>query len=410
MNPIERYDGIINTIENSIEEDPYERIQEIIDKLLSIGITTRDLGVVIKFFTGMSLVEYIRKRKMNYSYKCMKKMPQFDLNKVIEFTEYSDQSAYSKAFKKEYGITPKKAYESNKIFSKEPLIMENIKSGLQIIIEEPYEEEKKLFGVEKSLYNRIIMAQDYKEIYGLNDVQANVAFKYSEKNNVSLEDAFEFVYGEMAECKEFIGKDIYDLDEDSLEKIIISCDRVMNMFAETELDMPHIRMIYERCEFFGVNFFELDNEFIWNYMNTYIPVDDFIEAYKFYLDNKDKFSNSDEIEHYFVAMDMFGDYECAFSYIHECIDPQKMMDDADDELQEENAVDIYFDSKEDDDYDRDFYGDKLTVDYDRYDPEDPFDDRYDPDNPEYGYDDQYDPEEFDDEIHNFYNPESYIDD
>lgn len=378
MNPIEKYDEIISDIEEMISADPYKGTKRITYNIKkNTGFEERDLSVIFKFFTEMSLSEYIKKRKMNYSYLKMKELPKFKLDEIIEYTQYSDQPAYTKAFKKEYGVPPKQAYDSDVDMKKPPLTMEVLRTNKNC-----YAVSENLEKInEEKLYNKFVrISAEYKEFYGFGEVPAKIAYEYAMDNKIALEEAFDKILDIFIDCEDVMGKDIDYLDEQHTRKMLESCVPVFEACESMEMEMGDIRGLYRSAKAYGVSILEEEDEFIYNYMNTRAEIYDFVKYYKFYLKHKNQFSDSDDIEEYFRKADMYGDCELALDIVTRESDITSYS-------QAEIEYDDYDYYDDIDECDKDFYGNDLSYDGERYNPEDPFDERYDPDNPEYYFED-----------------------
>ena len=376
MNPVEKYDEIIKYIEDIISADPYKGAKRTVFNIKkNTGFEERDLSVIFKFFTEMSISEYVRKRKMNYSYLKMKELPKFKLDEIIEYTQYSDQASYTKAFKKEYGVPPKQAYDSNVDMNKPPLTMEILKTNKHC-----YEiaENIEKINEEKQYKKFICISEEYKEFYGFGDVPAKIAYEYAKENNMPIEDAFDKFLDMYIDCEDVMGKDVDYLDEYHTRKMFEACGPVLEACEEMGMFMVDIRELYRGAKAYGISILEEEDEFIYNYMNTRAQIYDFVKYYNFYLKNKNKFLDSDEIEEYFIDANEFEDCELALDFVVRERDNMLC-------FKKEIECDEYDDYYDMDECDKDFYGNYLSLG-ERYDPEDPFDERYDPDNPEYYFD------------------------
>lgn len=98
-------DGIIEYINNHVEEEI--TIDEISEKFY---LSKFHLSREFKKYTGTTIHRYIVQKKLIYSKEfILKEMPITDVYKQCGFGDYSN---FFRAFKNEYGITPKQFYEA----------------------------------------------------------------------------------------------------------------------------------------------------------------------------------------------------------------------------------------------------------------------------------------------------------
>ena len=327
MNPFERYDYIINSIEDMILSDPYTSRKRIThDVLKRVGFTASDLKVIFKFFTDMSLVEYIRKRKMNYSYVKMKKLPKFKVEQIIDYTEYGDQPSYNKAFKKEFGMPPKQAYESPVNMQKQPLTIEVLQSidynnSDKSNLEESYKDvdagkiinnnESTNQTIDQELAN---IREEYQELYGLGDVPVEIACDLFKSKEISLRDAFEEVLESYISCEEIIGADIEKLDKAEMINMFSIYEFVLGECRMYEMTLFEIIGLHRAVRPYGINILA-EKRFISNYQETRTPLSTFINRYKFYLRNEGEFKDDEEITEFFENAGYFEDCESALEFI-----------------------------------------------------------------------------------------------
>lgn len=393
MNPIERYDNIINNIEDMIEEDPYKDIHKITSELMkNIGITTRDIAVVIKFFTDMSLAEYVRKRKMNYSYKKLQEQPEYDLDSVIDYTGYSDHPAYSKAFKKEYGISPKKAYDEGKNLEKPPLTIETLQNNNIEVKPRIYAKKSNIFGVDKETYDRILLAEDLKELYGFNKAQANIAFHYAEEGELPLDFAFEDTSEAFAACDEILGIETKNFSESKMQEILNAWHNVYYSFDGLVPTSQIIRLCC-RARAYNIKLTDIDENFGEYYMSVHLLTEDYVKAYKVYLEYKDEFEDEEEINDFFENLGPCSDGEAALGYVLSLrnIDNDIINTDLSELYRTEDSYADCLDKAEH----QDFYGNEYTNYTEDYNPNDPFDEKGDIDDPDYYYRKIYRENDFD---------------
>lgn len=106
-----------------------------------VGIPPYILQRVFHFITGMTIMEYIRKRRLSKAYEFLSKGEK-TVTELAFLYCYSSSSSFSRAFKKYFGISPKKVRKSKKVMSfpkivfKENLISEDFFSYQILNLEE----------------------------------------------------------------------------------------------------------------------------------------------------------------------------------------------------------------------------------------------------------------------------------
>jgi len=114
---IEKVNHALSYIENNLYDDiQYKKIEKII---------LSPIEVLQRFFmlnTGVTLTEYIRRRKFSESVKMLKNSDEKIIDIAIKLG-YGSPDAFSLAFKRLYGITPSDARTSNAILKPYPRMM-----------------------------------------------------------------------------------------------------------------------------------------------------------------------------------------------------------------------------------------------------------------------------------------------
>lgn len=176
----------LNEVINSIEEKLTEKI-EYKDLAKIIGTSSYTLQRIFVFLTGITLTEYIRKRRLS---KATEELLTTD-TKIIDLAlkyQYNSPIAFTNSFKKLHGISPQKLRKENKTIKTFPKI--EFKPIIEIIEDLEYRivnlDKQKLYGITtgeiegtdsrsiKELFNKarnenildfIINNSDGKELY-----------------------------------------------------------------------------------------------------------------------------------------------------------------------------------------------------------------------------------------------------
>ncbi|MBR0523005.1 MAG: hypothetical protein IJJ75_07400 [Firmicutes bacterium] len=162
----EKYDKIIQTVEDIassraadfFEEppDPAEAARKAFDAAGWPGIDIKTANGIFNFMTGMTFKQYLDSRIMMYAYKCAIEQEHFDSSPLINIAGVSSDSALYKKFKKDFGMSPKEAFEAKDPgLYKAPIFWDSLSAAKQSGFEKASsEKEIKLVHIEtvKEIY------------------------------------------------------------------------------------------------------------------------------------------------------------------------------------------------------------------------------------------------------------------
>lgn len=192
-----QFECYISEIEELAEKSECYKPHDIAESIIKRhGIAPRDLKAVFVFLTGSTLNTYIRERQMMAAYKAIISSEKFNAEIGISITGYSDQSAFIKAFKQRFGMTPKEAFEKKDLskylekltwdaLSKDAPLFE--KTNVEII------PVKMKFGISEEQYQTIIRAADLQALFDLDDSQSEIAFELAKMLDIDMNKTFEYV-------------------------------------------------------------------------------------------------------------------------------------------------------------------------------------------------------------------------
>lgn len=197
MNAKEKYDNVINLIEERISEAESLKPIDIATSITkNFGIALRDLASVFLFFTDSSLISYIRDRQLMAAYEVIIDSKEFRINDAISYTGYSDQPTFTKAFRKLFDMTPKEAWnlkDDSKVHP--PLFWDNI-SASENKRDKAEEDDMKIveiFGMKPEKFAALTESLALKTIYGFDQQQCEMAVDLARRYKTPLKDAFSFV-------------------------------------------------------------------------------------------------------------------------------------------------------------------------------------------------------------------------
>ena len=197
MNAQERFECYTSEIEKMAEKSECLKPNDIAEELISShGIGIRDINAVFTFLTESSLIYYIRERQMMAAYKAIISSEKFNAEVGISITGYSDQSAFGKAFKQRFGITPKEAFEKKDLskyiekltwdaLAKDAVLFEHTEIKVKPV--------KMRFGISEEQYRIANYAADLQVLFDLDDYQSEKAFEFAGIMNLDMKLAFEFI-------------------------------------------------------------------------------------------------------------------------------------------------------------------------------------------------------------------------
>lgn len=249
MTAKERYDTIIQEIENKATT---QRIQakDIAEEIAwDQCLSCRDLATVLGFMTGEKLINYIRSRKYQAAYGFLIEAKErgikmsHAISKALDIAEIKEQSSLNKIFLKLFGVTPGDAYLLQDASRMTPPKSWDEISGENTAEEELEETEKEtdeIFGIDRAIYERISKINDLESFYGLSRDYSVVAVRLADEFNITLEDAFGYVEGFQAE------RDAILDDEESSKKQI---DEVLrDGWLWENASNPDMRYCYFTCD------------------------------------------------------------------------------------------------------------------------------------------------------------------
>ena len=198
MNAKDRFNDVIRHIEERAFSGEYRRAGEIAEEVCRMtGLGIREINAVFIFLTGGPLLEYIKDRKMMAAYSELIKGERFDVSRALEIAGYDNQSSFGKRFRERFGMTPSEAYarKAASMFRK-PSTWDHISADRELpaeVLSEVKSVSHTVFGIDRERYARIQQAEDYKVLFGMDEVQSEVAFRLAEAEHADMLAAFEFV-------------------------------------------------------------------------------------------------------------------------------------------------------------------------------------------------------------------------
>ena len=107
---------MIQYIENNLKNDI-----DINDLAKLVGVSSNSLQRIFSFLTEMSIVEYIKKRRLSKAFEEIK-TTNFKIIDIAFKYQYNSVISFDRSFKKAFGITPMECREKNVTFKQFPII------------------------------------------------------------------------------------------------------------------------------------------------------------------------------------------------------------------------------------------------------------------------------------------------
>ena len=209
----EKYDRIIELIEEFVEFGEPD-IPEAVSR--EMGLNLRLLGDAFQFITDMTIIQYIRKRKLVRALSA--RMEQgLSVEQVVAQSGFSDAAAFSKACKKVFDLSPSQITEA--VLSQHPPLtfdrITSVKAG------EPMEndtliakkKQNTICGITAEQFAEVKHVLEIGALYGLTDEEAEEVYRLSQACKITTAQAAEFYedFKLQIENGSFLGE--YDLSE-----------------------------------------------------------------------------------------------------------------------------------------------------------------------------------------------------
>lgn len=190
MNFQEKFDDIIESIEYLIEFR-YEDIPVALAK--EIGINLRLLADAFMFITDITLIKYIRQRRLAYALD-NRISNGWSIEKTAELAGFSDAASFSKACKNELGYSPSQITQEI-LAQYAPLKFSKIMSNSDYeFVEENIVTAKSnsICGVTAKQFAEIKCVLEIGALYGFTDEEAELVYRLSQECSMSIQQAADF--------------------------------------------------------------------------------------------------------------------------------------------------------------------------------------------------------------------------
>lgn len=370
----EKFDCIIDCIEKLVYAGESDIPQELAKKT---GLNMRLLGDAFQFIADMTLIKYIRQRRLIRALSDRIEFG-FSVEEVVSRAGFSDAAAFSKACKNEFNLTPVQITE-DVLRKYTPLYFSIVATDRDVDQMErdtlTTTKNENICGVSAQQFAEIKQVLELGAIYGLSDEEAEFVYRLATERKLPLEKAAEFYDDFKLQIENGSNNPCLDLFE--MAELACRCDlsyseaqAIMyelschDYFSIRELpesffdlyfceennrqgwDIPYICKIAETLEAHGLSVADFAD--IVNIASTYgVSIIEAIEDYESY--KKDWETTVGEL----MDFDNFPEESCEFEYpsIWELEEKQDSLIDVEDEYEnsaeyDEDALDDTEDDSE----------------------------------------------------------------
>lgn len=170
----EKYNTIIDSVENCFQQQIYT-VKEIVEEAQkTVFLDDRQLLTVFEFLTEMPFREYVGKRRLGAVFAMRKKENCSWEDAAIKYG-YSQRSAFDRAFKNGYQLTPAQALECKEIYIlQEPLYFDKIQEGKHLLAGTEQFKEAELERKTKEFHSSYLSLYEMKQtVERLNRIDRN---------------------------------------------------------------------------------------------------------------------------------------------------------------------------------------------------------------------------------------------
>lgn len=259
MNFQEKFDDIIESIEYLIEFQ-HEDIPAALAK--EVGINLRLLADAFMFITDITLIKYIRQRRLAYALD-NRISNGWSIEKTSELAGFSDAAAFSKACKNELGYSPSQITQEV-LAQYAPLSFSKIMSNSDYKFTEENivtATSNSICGVTARQFAEIKCVLEIGALYGFSDEEAELVYRLSQECSMSIQQAADFcedLFMQMDNGTYWGGYDVLSVAKLSI-KYNLSVSESIEILSELNLNDYSLDELPE--EFFEIYFSDINEKF-----------------------------------------------------------------------------------------------------------------------------------------------------
>ena len=233
MNPKEKYNSIIEMIEDCVQQRDEFDTDLIYHLARKNYMDIRDLTALFKFMLDETVKQYFVKRKLMASYKFIVESEKLDISTAINISGYDNHSSFNKSFKSVFGTTPKEAYKEKRFdLFVPPQTWDSISSDTYCNIANKTGEmtlNKKKFDISVDTYEKVLKIEELRAIYDLPELFEDFVQELVSVLKLSYEEAFRYSDALYDYCGDFT----YDEEIRSCGNILPPVDELRKKAFDT---------------------------------------------------------------------------------------------------------------------------------------------------------------------------------
>ena len=312
MNFIEKHELIQKTIKDNCDKK-LKDIEVLLEK--AFATNGRQITEAFSFYSGASLSAYLKQERNKKIYLYSQEQNCSMEEAAAAFG--SDLPTFSKSFKRDFGKSPSQMSKEEFDNLPDEFSINSILGEKDML---PMEENMEcVFGIPKDKYKQLMEVLKYSSAYGFSQKKAQQAYEISEKMNVAISDAFEFV-------DQFERGEIEEDDSSETEMCAF-------LYFNYDISLPRAWEETRKMEASGVdNLFEEPREVI----DAFIANIDGCHEFVFYkgLYEKLKERGEEELFEFYCKECLFGDTP------EECLEINDSIDKYDEEMNNKSFSEI----------------------------------------------------------------------
>lgn len=189
----ENYKNLNNMVtyieDNLINDIDMNKLAEI------VGISVNSLQRIFTFMTGITITEYIKKRRLSKAFEDIKNTNMKIIDIAIKY-QYNSAIAFDRAFKKNFGITPIECRKKDIIYKQFPIITFRNSEQYKILdYQIKYMEETEIYYYKTETNKKVDFLYKIRELYNyLKENGIHEKLKKEEQYAISSRDEENYSY------------------------------------------------------------------------------------------------------------------------------------------------------------------------------------------------------------------------
>ena len=213
----EKFDSIMNSIESLVgvgEEDIPNAVAR------EVGLNLRQLADSFQFMTDMTLIKYIRRRRLVHALDTRIALG-LPVEEVVSIAGFSDAAAFSKACKNEFDLSPAQI-DRDVLCKYAPLSFALVSSGKNADQMEngtliTTMKENTICGISVSQFATVKQMLEISALYGFNDEETEFVYRLSEMEEITVKQAADFFEDFRMKWEDWVISTVADPDTEAVK-------------------------------------------------------------------------------------------------------------------------------------------------------------------------------------------------